>query len=346
MVYFDISDVDSGYFHLISRPSYVTDSIAAFSELSVAIMFSPDQARQYISYFYLNVPKYNYSSSAQLLGTGITTPILSISPSNISVNNNSGNVLFTVTTNINWSVSDNVSWLTESPGKGTGDGKISVSYEQNLTTKQRVGTMTVSGSGITRTATVTQAPAPFELTVNVSDSLVDNNNGEISLAITSNTDWSISDNVTWLTESSINGTGDGKIVVSYEQNLTTKERIGTITVTGGGITRTVNITQAASPPFLTVSPSDTSVNNNSGNVVLRVNSNRGWSASDTSSWLSENPSNGTGPWKNNSKSRAEFNNKSKKRNSNSNRWEYNKNNYDNTISRSAFSYSKSIRHIS
>ncbi len=37
LVYFDISDVDSGYFHLISRPSYVTDSIAAFSELSVTI---------------------------------------------------------------------------------------------------------------------------------------------------------------------------------------------------------------------------------------------------------------------------------------------------------------------
>ena len=52
---------------------------------------------------------------------------------------------------------------------------------------------------------------------------------------------------TWLTVSPTSGSGDGTLTATYQENTATSERIGTITVTGGGITRTVTVTQSAAP---------------------------------------------------------------------------------------------------
>ncbi len=251
-------------------------------------------------------------------------PFLTVSPSDTSVNNNSGNVVLRVNSNRGWRASDTSSWLSENPSNGTGPGKITVKVEQNLTISQRKGTVTVTGGNITRIITITQSAGQPFLTVSPSDTSVNNNSGNVVLRVNSNRGWRASDTSSWLSENPSNGTGPGKITVKVEQNLTISQRKGTVTVTGGNITRIITITQSVGQPFLIVSPSDTSVNNNSGNVMLKVNSNIGWSTSDTSSWLSENPSNGTGFWNINSKSRAEFNNKNKIWNSNSNQREYNR----------------------
>ena len=52
---------------------------------------------------------------------------------------------------------------------------------------------------------------------------------------------------TWLTVNPVSGTGNETLTATYTENTTTSQRVGTITVTGGGITRTVTVTQAAGP---------------------------------------------------------------------------------------------------
>ena len=73
----------------------------------------------------------------------------------------------------------------------------------------------------------------------------------------------------WITVTPTSGSNDGTLTVTYQENTTTSERIGTITVTGGGITRTVTVTQSAAPSHLTVSPSNQSVTNASGSTTLQ-----------------------------------------------------------------------------
>ena len=59
------------------------------------------------------------------------------------------------------------------------------------------------------------------------------------------------DDATWLTVSPVSGTGADTLTATYSTNSTMNQRIGSITVTGGGITRTVTITQAAGSAILT-----------------------------------------------------------------------------------------------
>ena len=94
------------------------------------------------------------SEIEKLTVTQNARPLLTISPTSISFANNTQSRFITVTSNVSWTVSSNTSWLTVSPSSGSNNGSIVVSF--NTSTSSRAGTITVSGSGITRTITVSQ----------------------------------------------------------------------------------------------------------------------------------------------------------------------------------------------
>ncbi len=224
--------------------------------------------------------------------------ILTINPANQNVNYTSGSTTFTVTSNVSWSVSDNASWLSVSPVSGSGNSTLTATYTENTTTVSRVGTITIKDSGITRTVTVTQAAGPVRLTVTPSDRPVPYTSGSTTFTVTSNVNWSSSDDVSWLTLNLSGGTGNATLIASYTENTAASQRTATITVTGGipgytQLTRTVTVTQAGKPT-LTVTPSDRQVSNNSGSVPFYVTSNVSWNVTDHSSWLTVSPISGSG----------------------------------------------------
>nr|WP_321225369.1 polysaccharide lyase family 7 protein [uncultured Psychroserpens sp.] len=63
----------------------------------------------------------------------------------------------TVTSNLNWTANEDVSWITISPSSGTNNGAISISVEENQNTNNRSGIVTVNGGNISRSVTITQA---------------------------------------------------------------------------------------------------------------------------------------------------------------------------------------------
>jgi len=72
-----------------------------------------------------------------------------------------------------------------------------------------------------------------------------------NIAVTSNVPWTANSNAaSWLTVSPANGSNNGNFAINAAAN-TGAARTGTITVTGGGITRTVAVTQAgtATPTY-------------------------------------------------------------------------------------------------
>ena len=243
-------------------------------------------------------------------------------------------------------VSDDAEWLSVTPEFGINDSTLTANYEENTTSAQRIGKITVTGGGKTKTVTVTQSAAAFTLTVTPSNQSVTNASGSTEFAVQSNTSWTVGDDADWLTVSPISYTGNGTLTAAYQENTTTAQRIGKITVTGGGITRTVTVTQSATSFTLAVSPSNQSVTNASGSTEFTVESNTSWTVSDDAEWLTVNPDKWNGKRSNHSNLRREHNNNSKSRNDNGNRWRNNKNGYCNTISNSVYINCISIKSVS
>ncbi|MES1263906.1 MAG: cellulase family glycosylhydrolase, partial [Peristeroidobacter soli] len=57
------------------------------------------------------------------------------------------------------------------------------------------------------------------------------------VALTANVSWTVTDNQTWLTVSPTSGSNNGSLTVSVTANTGTAARSGTVTLTGGGLTR-------------------------------------------------------------------------------------------------------------
>ena len=69
--------------------------------------------------------------------------------------------------------------------------------------------------------------------------------GSSTVSVTSNTDWTVSDDADWLTVSPQSGKGNGSVTVTAAANTTYEARTATITVTVGTITKNISVTQAA-----------------------------------------------------------------------------------------------------
>jgi pectate lyase len=64
------------------------------------------------------------------------------------------------------------------------------------------------------------------------------------VAVTANVSWTVTDDQSWITASPTSGSNNGSVSVNASANAGTASRSGTVSLTGGGITRTVAVTQA------------------------------------------------------------------------------------------------------
>ena len=205
---------------------------------------------------------------------------MDVNPKNQSVSPESGTTSFIVNANIGWTVSDNASWLTVTRNDA---GEISVSYEANTSLSTRSAQIAVEGTGgMTETVTVTQAGETAFLEVSPGSEDVEASSGTKDLNVTSNVEWSVSEEAYWLTASKTDGSS---IRVIYEANPSVNPRTAHITLSGGGITETVTFTQAGLVASIEVNPIGKSVDAKSGTVSFKVEANVDWNVSDDASWL-------------------------------------------------------------
>jgi titin len=111
----------------------------------------------------------------------------------------------------------------------------------------KVRAVNAIGNGAEATTTATPVAAiVLTLTVSPGTLSFSSANEMQTFAITSNTDWSISSNQSWLTVSPASGSGDRTITVTAGANTAATQRTATITISGtGASTQYVNVTQAA-----------------------------------------------------------------------------------------------------
>jgi len=79
----------------------------------------------------------------------VVDPSLSVSPSNKDVSSSPGTTTpFLITSNTDWTISDNSPWLTTSINSGSGIDSFTASCTENTLPDPRTATITVAGSGI------------------------------------------------------------------------------------------------------------------------------------------------------------------------------------------------------
>jgi endo-1,4-beta-xylanase len=108
-----------------------------------------------------------------------------------------------------------------------------------------------------------------------------------AITVTSNQSWTVSSNQTWLTTSTTSGSNNGSFTISATANTISTARSGTITVTGGGLTQTIAVTQAAATvsPTLSATPGTISLVATASSSPITVTSNQAWTATSNQTWL-------------------------------------------------------------
>jgi mannan endo-1,4-beta-mannosidase len=115
----------------------------------------------------------------------------------------------------------------------------------------------------------------------------------LPVAITANVSWTVTDNQTWITASPISGANNGSVSVSVTANTGTAARTGTVTVTGGGLTRTIAVTQAApTANNLTLSQTALSFASATSSSAVTVTANVSWTVTDNQTWITASPTSG------------------------------------------------------
>lgn len=203
------------------------------------------------------------SATVTISGTGVSSktvtvtqegadPYLTISKSSLTVGasaNSSGS--FTISSNTSWTISDDRSWLSVSPSSGSNNRTITVSASENTSLNSRSATVTISASGVSsKTVSVTQEGADPYLSVNKSSLTVGASaNSTGSFTISSNINWSISEDTYWLTVNTISGSGDKTITVTVTtDNISSSSRSATVTISGTGVSsKSVSVTQQNDP---------------------------------------------------------------------------------------------------
>ena len=175
--------------------------------------------------------------------SGIST--LSITPANRDVGSAAGSTTFTISSNTSWTVTDNATWLTVIPTSGSGSGTLTATFTANTSTSNRVGTITISGTGVNSQNVIITQSGASTLSVTPTNRDVGSDLGSTTFSISSNVSWSVTDNADWLTVSPTGGTGDETLTINYEANNLEQSRVAIITVTATGINpQTVTVTQA------------------------------------------------------------------------------------------------------
>jgi Metallo-peptidase family M12/CARDB/Putative binding domain, N-terminal len=201
---------------------------------------------------------------------------LTLSPNSLSYTSAQSSKTVSITSNVGaWTVSDDADWVSISPTSGSNNGSIIISCTAN-TGAARTAIVTVTGgsgtSGITQYLYVTQNVLPV---INVSPTALNATvtGGIGAIAVASNVYCTIVSDNPWLTTSVNGGSNNFGFNITIANNLLTTTRTGTVRVYNGATSKTITVTQAATPIILNVTPNALTASATGGIGGIAVSSN-------------------------------------------------------------------------
>lgn len=224
------------------------------------------------------------SISGSSLSTSVTIDQL---PETITISNNGGSVTenfinpFTI-------ASVNGYWA----NIRTSGNSITVSAEANTGNTTRYQTVNIVEQGnslVTSASTqIVQAGGGGSLTVSPTEITADYTGGDKIMTVNATGNWSATSKPDWVTLSQSTGSsGQSTIIATFAENDGDSARTGSITITDGTRTATVNLTQNYHivQNYLTSSPSAITYDYAGGNNYVNINSSGEWTVTSKPDWI-------------------------------------------------------------
>jgi hypothetical protein len=112
--------------------------------------------------------------------------------------------------------------------------------------------------------------------------------------ITSNTTWTVSESLAYLSVSPTSGTNNGTITIKCDPNTSTVARTGSITISGvGAASKSITFTQAGLAPVLNVTPDSLVFQDTGGTQQISIESNMTWTLSESLTFVSLSATSGS-----------------------------------------------------
>ena len=201
-----------------------------------------------------------------------------------------------ILSNTSWKAKSKASWLSVAPEEGKGNKGIYLSGHYNARGMARSAVIVFSAPGTAdETLTVSQAGQfPNLFSTSFSNVEVDETRKSSTIDITSNLDWAVSSDQTWVQLNKTKGADNGTIGYTVMENESASDRSATITVSGPNASPLVfTIKQAGHKPYLTIKTKDVWLDT-AASAINKILSNTSWKAKSMASWLSVSPEEGSG----------------------------------------------------
>lgn len=187
----------------------------------------------------------------------ISTHYLKVSKSTVLAPYSTGSELVSVTSNVDWSVTDDAEWISVDPMAGSGDGSFTITYAENNADDPRTGSVAIAGEGLIETITINQSTLLSSglLTVNPDslDFISSSQGNEISKTVTIESDSPWTSTISYLPKT-ITGwvgvpqsgdAGTGTVTVSVLTPSSDAEAVIKIT-NGNGASREITVSYRSS----------------------------------------------------------------------------------------------------
>lgn len=244
---------------------------------------------------FLNDIMYPETHRGHIIGLKLQDDTLSlgVSPSSLVLSRDSGSYeSFSISSNSSWTAASGESWLDISPSADSGDASVTVTaLSANTSSSSRTAIVTISSGGASETVLVTQDATQLQVS-SQSVSLAPVAQSDISVFITSNVSWTASTSEPWLQVSPGSGShNDSLLITATSANTGSSPRTATVTVSGGGQSKTINVVQQNPEMFVTPQSITLSSDANASQTIT-LNSNVQWNVTADQPWITATPASG------------------------------------------------------
>lgn len=167
-----------------------------------------------------------------------------VSPTAAQAESSGSNITANVSTNLSWTATSNVAWLTINPSIGTGSGSVYLLLQTNTTLFPRQANVTVSTACGVEQITITQAGQSAFLSI-APDTLNFPSTADTQIVVIySNVSWSITDKPAWVSVNPSSDLGFDSVTVICQPNpLLGNSRSGIIKITAIGLQQEIFVFQ-------------------------------------------------------------------------------------------------------
>ncbi len=220
--------------------------------------------------------------------------ILTLDPISETVDYQASSISVELGSNTSWEVTESCDWLMVDPISGEGNTNLTIQYDENPSLDSRNCIMNVSSNSLSVDFALTQTGFPASITTDITTETVSAGASSINVEVTSNIEWTVSEECDWLTALPTSGNGVTMVTLTYDENISFDEsRTCTVNFTGTGASAVVELMQLSREAILDISKETEDVNWESGDFQVDVTTNTDWEITDNCEWISVDPASGS-----------------------------------------------------